>query len=226
MTAEAALKLVETAPVEEKALSIVDKAKAVQVTDAETYTAAGDLWKAIGEMIREVKETFDPICDAAHRAHKAAVEKRSKYLDPLTTAQKSVKGLMAAYDAEQERRRREEQARLEAIARKEEEDRRLMEAIAAEEEMNRIGMTKDEVAQETAAILETPVSVAPIVIPKATPKLAGGPVYQTRWDYEIVAPNLIPREYLTPDTVKIGAVVRALKEQANIPGIKVFSRRV
>jgi len=67
MTAEPALKIVETEPVEEKALSIVDQAKAVKVTDPETYTAAGSLWKSIGDMIKEVKDTFDPICEAAHR---------------------------------------------------------------------------------------------------------------------------------------------------------------
>jgi hypothetical protein len=43
---EPALKLVETTPVEEKALSIVDQAKAVKVVDAESYTLAGGLWKA------------------------------------------------------------------------------------------------------------------------------------------------------------------------------------
>ena len=95
MTAEPALKIIETEEVEAKALTIVDQAKAVKVIDAKTYTAAGMLWKQIGDMIKEVKDTFDPICEAAHRAHKAATEKRSKYLDPLTSAQKSVKQLMS-----------------------------------------------------------------------------------------------------------------------------------
>jgi len=76
--AEAALKLVETDEVETKALSIVDQAKAVVVKDSETYTAAGTLWKSIGDMIKEVKDTFDPICDAANKAHKAATMKRAQ----------------------------------------------------------------------------------------------------------------------------------------------------
>lgn len=226
MTAEAALKLVETEPVEQKALSIVDQAKAVKVTDAETYTAAGSLWKSIGDMIAEVKATFDPICDAAHKAHKAATEKRAKFLDPLTAAQKSVKRLMADYDAEQERIRQAEQRRLEEIARKAEEDCRLAEAIAAEEAAKAAGATKEEAAQEAAAIIEEPVSVAPVVVPKAVPKIQGGPVFQTRWSFEIVNENLIPRQYLTPDMTKIGGVVRALKAQANIPGVRAYEKRV
>lgn len=226
MTAEPVLKLVETEPVEEKALSIVDQAKAVKVTDASTYTAAGTLWKAIGDMIKEVKDTFDPICDAAHRAHKQAVEKRAKYLDPLAAAQKSIKGLMSAYDAEQERIRREEQARLEAEARKKEEERRLQEAIEAEEALRAQGATKEEVAQETAAILETPVIFAPIVIPKTTPKLQGGPVYRTIWKARIVTESLIPRQYMVPDMVKINGVVRSLKAQHGIPGVEAYEERV
>jgi hypothetical protein len=225
MTAEPALRLVETTPVEEKALTIVDQAKAVTVTDAQTYTAAGSLWKAIGDMIKEVEATFGPICDGAHKAWKTAVAKRDGFVNPLKEAQKSVKGLMSAYDTEQERLRREEQARLEAIARKEEEERRLAEAIAAEEAMKAQGATREEVAQETAAILETPVTVAPVVLPKATPKLQNGPIYRTIWKARIVNEALIPRQYMTPDLVKINGVVRSLKGAANIPGVQSYEER-
>lgn len=222
---EAALKLVETTEVETKAMTIVDQAKAVKVTDSQTYTAAGMLWKTIGDMIKEVKDTFDPICDAAHRAHKAAVEKRSKYLDPLTTAQKSVKGLMSAWDAEQERIRQAEQRRLEEIARKEAEEQALLEAIAAEEEAKRNGATKEEAAQEATAIMEEPVYVAPVVIPKAVPKMQGGPIYRTIWKARIVNDSLIPRQYLSVDMVKINGVVRSLKGQTNIPGVEPYEER-
>jgi len=226
MSAEPALKLVQTEPVEEKALTIVDQAAAVKVTDSATYTAAGALWKAIGDMIKEVKETFDPICEAAHTAHKKAVEKRSKYLDPLTAAQKSVKQLMGAYDAEQERTRLAEQRRLEEIARKAAEEQALMDAIAAEEEAKANGATQEEAAQEAEAVIAQPVYVAPVVIPKAVPKMQGGPVYREVWDFEIIDANLIPRQYMQVNTVAIGGVVRSLKAQASIPGVRVFSRRV
>lgn len=226
MTAEAALRLIETEPVEEKALSIVDQAKAVRVTDAETYTVAGSLWKSIGDMIKEVKDTFDPLVQAAHLAHKAVVEKRAKYLDPLTAAQKSVKKLMSDYDLEQERIRQEEQRRLAEIARKQEEERLLAEAILAEEEAKRNGATHEEAAQEAQAVIDEPVYVAPVVVAKATPKLQGGPVYRTVWKARIINEKLIPREYLVPDLVKINGVVRSLKGSANIPGVQAYEERV
>jgi len=214
---EAALQLVETNEVEVKAMSIVDQAKAVKVVDVESYRFAGELWKGIGDMIKEVKETFDPICEAANKAHKAATAKRALYLDPLTNAQRSVKQLMSTYDAEQERIRRAEEARLAEIARKEEEERRLQEAITLE------AQGESEVAE---AVMAERVYVAPVVLPKATPKLQGGPVYREIWDFEIVDINLVPRQYMQPNTVAIGGVVRSLKGQTNIPGVRAFSKRV
>lgn len=215
--AEAALKLVETNEVEEKALSIVDQAKAVKVIDSKSYTAAGMLWKSIGDMIKEVKETFDPICEKAFAAHKEATGKRAKYLDPLTTAQKSVKQLMSAYDEEQEKIRKAEEDRLRKIAEDEEKERRLAEAIAAEQSGNK---------EEAEAIIEDPVYVPPVVVPKAVPKMQGGPVYRSIWKFRIKNPALIPREYMMPNEVMIGGVVRNSKGVINIPGVEAYEERV
>jgi len=260
--AEPALKLVEPIEVEEKALSIVDQAKAVKVIDSETYTAAGIMWKSIGDMIKEVKDTFDPICEAAHKAHKAATEKRSKYLDPLTNAQKSVKALMSAYDAEQERirkaeedrlrkiaedeekeRRRAEQERLEA-ERKAEEDRLLAEAQAAKDRgdnetaellTNAAVETSEAIKEQSAAIAQEPIYVAPVVVPKTTPKMAGGPVYREVWAAEVtdikalclaVATGKASPECVTGNMVALNRMAVALKGTMNIPGVKAYSKRV
>ena len=214
---EPAFQIVESNEVETKALSIVDQAKTVKVIDVESYKSAGELWKSIGDMIREVKETFDPICDAANKAHKAATQKRASFLDPLEAVYKSVKRLMSDYDEAQERIRKAEEDRLREIERKAEEERRLQEAIILESE----GQT--EVAE---AVMAEPVYVAPVVLPKATPKLQGGPVFQTRWDFEIIDVNLIPRTFMVPDLAKIRGQVTNLKEQANIPGVRAFPKRV
>lgn len=235
MSAEAALKLVETDQVEQKALTIVDQAKAVQVVDSESYVKAGDMWKALGDMIAEVKATFDPICDAAHKAHKAATAKRASYLDPLTDAQKAVKKLMSDYDQEQDRIRQEEQRRLEEEARKAEEERRLQEAIMAEEEAKASGATKEEAEQEAAAILEEPVTVAPVIVPKATPKLQGGPVYREVWSARVtdiralcraVADGRASTECVMGNMPVLNKMAVALKQTMQIPGVVAESKRV
>jgi len=213
MTAQTALKEVG---VEEKALSIVDQAKAVKVTDAESYTAAGELFKSIVEMMKEVDSTFDPIIEAAHKSHKAALEQKKKYYDPLDKAKRSVKGLLSDYDREQERKKREEEARLREIARKEEEERKLAEALAAEAAGEK---------EEAEAIMEEPVYIPPVVVKKEVPRVQGLS-FRTVWKFHIKDVTAIPRQYMTPDMVKIGGVVRAMKGQTNIPGLEVYEERV
>jgi len=217
---------VETAPVEEKALTIGDQAKAVKVIDSASYTAACALWKNIGDMIKEVKETFTPICDAAYKTWKTSVAKRDSYLDPLVEAQKAVKKLTGDYAADQEHIRLEAQRKAEEEARKAAEEQALMDAIAAEEEAKRNGATKEEAAHEAEAVIAQPVYVAPVVIPKTVPKMQGGPIYRTIWKARITNEALIPRQYLSVDMVKINGVVRSLKHQHGIPGIEAVEERV
>jgi hypothetical protein len=210
--AEAALRLVETEEVETKALTIVDQAKAVKVVDSKSYTAACQLWKDIGAMIKEVEGTFEPICDAAHKTWKTAVAKRDSFLNPLTDARKSVKAITSAYDAEQERIRKAEEERLAAIARKEEEERRRIEQERleaerkAEEErllkeaeaakargdkeaadalLNAAVESNEQSKEVAAALAQEPIYVPPVVVPKSVPKMAGGPVYREMWLAEV-----------------------------------------
>lgn len=256
------MQLVETYEVETKALSIVDQAKAVVVTDAKTYTAAGMMWKAIGDMIKEVKDTFDPICDAAHKAHKAATEKRAKYLDPLTSAQKSVKQLMGAWDAEQERIRKAEEDRLRKIEeeriaaerkaeqerleaeRKAEEERLLAEAEAAEKRGDKETAdalataaveTTEQYKKVAATLAQEPIYVPPVVVPKAVPKMSGGPVYREVWAADVIDIKALclaigtgraPAEYVTANMPVLNKIAVSLKGSMSIPGVKAYSKRV
>jgi hypothetical protein len=214
---ETALKIVpEVQEVEEKALSVIDRANAIKITDNETYLKAGELWKIIKDMIKEVEDSFNPIVDSAFKAHRKAIEQRDKYLDPLKNAYKGVKNLMSFYEAEQEKIRLAEQRRFEEEARKAEEERRLLEAIEAEQEGDK------EVAEQ---ILQEPTFVPPMVLPKATPKIQGGPTYRTVWKFRITNASKVPDQYKNVDEVKVGQVVRALKNQTNIPGIEVYEER-
>jgi hypothetical protein len=224
MATELAFKL-EEKDVTEKALSLIDQAGMVKIADSKSYEVAGFLWKTIGEVMKEVKETFDPIVDAAFKAHKKACEQRSKYFDPLAKAQKSVKGLMSEWDWKQEAIRLAEQKRLEEIARKEEEERRIEEAILAEEEAKANGATPQEAAQEADAIINEPVYVPPVVLPKETPKVSGLS-FRTIWKFRIKDVNVIPRQYMVPDEKAIGAVVRSSQGRIRIAGVEPYEERV
>ena len=224
---ETALKLVpETTEVETKALSLVEQAGMVKINDSKSYEVAGFLWKTIGEVMKEVSDTFDPLIEAAHKNHKLALEKKAKFYSPLDKAKRDVKGLMSTYEQEQERIRLAEQKRLEAIALKEEEDRRIQEAIEAEAEAKANGATPQEAAQEAEAIISEPVYTPPVVLPKTTPKMAGGPVFRSIWKFRIVNESAIPRQYLIPDEKAIGAVVRSSQGRIRIAGIEPYEERV
>lgn len=220
-----ALQLVETTDVGNRALSIVDQAKMVKVIDSATYTEAIFIWKSLKDMMKEVDEAWDKNIKLWHEGHKNALADKAKYYQPLDMGSRTVKKLMSDYDAEQERIRQAEQRRLEEEARKQAEEEALLAAIAAEEEAKRNGATKEEAAQEATAIMAEPVYVAPVVIPKAVPKMQGGPIYRTIWKFRITDVNAIPRQYMIPNEVAIGGVVRSLKAQANIPGVQAYEER-
>jgi hypothetical protein len=198
-------------------LTIVEAARMVKITDPGTYIEAAGLWKELTAMAKEINGTFSPIIEKAHASHKEAIAQRDKYLKPVEDASRSVKSLMSAYDAEQDRLRRAEEARLAELARKAEEEARLQEAIALEAEGQKA---------EAEAVLAEQVQAPVVILKRDTPKVEGGPVFRTIWKFRITDPQAIPREYLMADEVKIGQVVRALKSMANIPGGQAYEERV
>ena len=204
-----------TKEVSTRALTIIEQANVLTVKDGEDYVEAGVLWKAIKELKDKVNETFKPIIEKAHAAHKEALAQKAKIFDPLEMAGRLVKGIMEKYNREQEAIKQAKERRLREIARKEEEERRLREAIEAE------ANGEKDISE---AILEEPIYVPPIIIEKEVPKVSGI-VFREMWDFEIVDEKLIPFEYLQPNMIKIGSVVRSLKSATNIPGIQAFPRR-
>lgn len=232
---ETALKLVpETTEVETKALSLVEQAGMVKIADPKSYEVAGFLWKTIGEVMKEVSDTFDPLIEAAHQNHKLALEKKAKFYAPLDKAKRDVKGLMSNYEQEMERIRLAEQRRLEEIARKAEEDRRIQEAIEVEAEARANGATAQEAAQAAEAIIDEPVYTPPVVLPKETPKVAGV-FFRTIWSAEVVdikalcrtvADGKISTECVMGNMPVLNKMATALKQTMNIPGVRASSRRV
>lgn len=248
--------------VETKALSIVDRIEAIKIVDSASYESAGLLWKDIGSMIKEVKYTLDPICEASNLAHKKSTAFRASILDPLTNGQRQVKGWMSDYDAEQERIRKAEEtrlaemARLAEVARRTEElrilevERKAEEArlLAAAIEADKCGLIEqadellkaaenhnDETAQVAVEILLAPAYTPPIVLPKTTPKLTGGPVYQERWSAEVtdikalclaVADGTASPELVLANMPALNTLAVRLKNTMAIPGVRAISKRV
>jgi hypothetical protein len=197
---------------EQRALTLPETARTIAIVTALDYERAGEFLLTVKDLRKEIQQTFDPLIQKAHDAHKAIITERKRHEEPLIQAEGMVKPLMVAWDREQSRIREEKERLLREEARKQEEERRLQQAIEAELEGNK---------EEAEAIISEPVYVPPVILPKSTPKVVGIST-KTNWKFRITDMAKIPREYLTPDEVKIGQMVRALKEQFNVPGIEAY----
>jgi invasion protein IalB len=202
--------------VRQASTEITTRANTLAVTTAEEYQIAAELLRSIKTVRDNIAATFDEPIKAAHQAHKAMLEAKKKHEAPLSLAESTVKTKMNAWTTAQERKRREEEARLREQAQKEEEERRLREA----QELERQGEN-----QAAEALVSAPVIAPTVVVAKQVPKVEG---VSTRsvWRFRIVNEAAVPREYMTVDEKKIGGVVRSLGNKANIPGVEVYEETI
>ena len=205
------------------ALSVPDQAKQIAVIKtAEDYARAGDILLTIKEIRKKIENTFKPIKQKVDAAKKEVLDQEKSADKPLAEAEAYIKPLISSYLTKQEKIRKAEEVRLAEIARKQAEEDALLAAISAEEDATRNGATKEDAAQEAQAIIDQPVYIAPVVVPKTVQKIAG--ISTTKqWKFRIADESKIPRQYLMVDEQKIGQIVRAMKDQADIPGIDVYS---
>jgi len=198
---------------EKEAPTVLERIKAMVVKTAEEYTAASEFKKMLKERQKAVNEAFDPIIKDAHAAWKKAIAQRDTYLQPYVQAENEVNVRIKAYLAEEDRKQREAEARVQEMQRKEAEKLQKRAEKAAEK-----GQTeKAEQLQEQAQQVQMVTPVVQSNVPKVE-----GMVKRKIWKFKIVDKGLIPREYMMPDEVKIGAVVRAMKSGTDIPGIQAY----
>jgi hypothetical protein len=184
------------------------------IRNVEDYRSAGLLSDNIARLRKAIDETFNPIISKAHAAHAEAIAQKKKFSIPLEAYQRKIDGLILGWDREQEAIRRKAEAELAEKQRQAADDQALAEA----EELVRQG----EHALAEALLQQQAEAPKPVVaLPKVTPKLEGFSK-RTVWRFRVENAELVPREYMRVDEIKIGGVVRALKDKTKIPGIKVY----
>ena len=220
------------------------------ITTTEQFSQAGEMLKAVKGALKQIEtqrvEITGPINESLRKINaqaKAAAE-------PFVKAENAIKGAMVAYQDEQERLRREEQRRVEEAARKErerlaalqrEEERTAREkavALRREAEAAAAAGRAAEAAKLAARAVSTEersaakvedlhlreaMVVAP-VIDREPPKVAGVATREV-WKFEITDPARVPDQYKVVDEARVRKVVQALKADANIPGVRVYSER-
>ena len=215
-TTTKAITLPDTKAVDTKALAAIEAAKGTIITNRPTYENAGAFLLGLKAIEKEINETFDPVIKSAYEAHKTAIAARDKHRTPIIEAEKIVKLKMGEFQKIEEKRLRVEEEKLRELARQEEEaDRNRMADQLIEEGR------PDEALALLGQMVETPIIVQPEV---TAPKLKGVNT-RTVWKFRLKDEKLIPREYLVPDEVKIGKMVRATEGKIEIPGIEVYQEK-
>lgn len=103
--------------------SLVERrAKELKILTNEDYEKAAEFGQKIKIQAKVVTDFFKPMKDSAYKAHKAVCDREKAMLKPLQEAERILKGSIAAYQKEQERKKREleERMRLEAEAERDE----------------------------------------------------------------------------------------------------------
>jgi hypothetical protein len=199
----------------EHALTLVDKARDLRITDDASYTAAVQLLGAIREGIRMVRAYWEEPVKRARSAWMSLTERRDQMLDPLIVTESSTKHAVLAYKMEAEQRARAaEQAARAALER---EARATQAALA--EELREFGH-----ADKAAEIASLPVSVPPVVMQSTPP--VDGLSYREAWTFEVTDAAAVPREYLTIDDKKLAALARAMKADARVTGVRFYPEKV
>lgn len=223
MTATAPINEVQLPDMSAKVSNWPETARRTVVSDEDSARDAADLLQGITLLEKEVKATFDPICDSAHKAWKAATGARAKHLQPLEEASSIIRRTIADWKLEEDRKRREEQERIQAQLHREAEERRLAEAAVIRE---RTG--SEEAAME---VLEAPLPVQRYVPPAAPSMkgtgisvrkvLKGKVVNKAKFLAHVVQrPELL--ELVDVNQGALNKLVGALGARANFPGIEVY----
>lgn len=209
---------------EQSALSVRDEAKSIKIVDQETYDRAAAKFQGVAALEKEIIDHYKPMKTKAHEAHKAICEAEKSMLVPVQEAKRTLSQSIGAWDAEQERVRREEQRRLEEEARKRAEEEALLNAVDAEQ----AGADEEEIA----AVLQSP---APIQKVEAAPTYQKSIPTREVWSAEVVsllalvkaaAANPAYLCYLQANESALSAAARSQKNVFSIPGCKAVVQRI
>lgn len=174
------------------------------------------------DILKDVKSALKDAEDAKRGAVmplKAKVAAVTEWFDdnlvaPLRRRELALKQAIGDYQAAV--RAAAERARQEAAREAERERQRLAKAAAKAEAEGR-ERAAEKLEQRAQQVVEEYVP---------PPEAPSGISTREVWRFEVTDPAQVPREYMSVDERKIGAVVRALKNQAGIPGVRVWCEQV
>ena len=104
---ETPTELVKEEEIQQNVSMVEVRAKAMTITSNEDYEKAAEFGQQIKAQAKVVTDFFKPMKDNAYKAHKAVCDREKTMLKPLQEAEKILKKSIAAYQKEQEQKKRE-----------------------------------------------------------------------------------------------------------------------
>jgi len=185
--------------IETQALTTLDSAKALTVTNAEEYTAAGEFILGAKALVDKIKSEFAEPKKKAFEAHKAIVAMEANALAPVNQAINAVSSTALAWKREEDRKAKEEHDRQEALRRAAMEKQKLEEAAALEQ------WGETQAAEQKLREAISPIR--PAKFESVAPKVAGLSTRQ-QWKARILAPSKVNRAYCLPDQTLVNRAVQ------------------
>lgn len=201
---------------------VMDIANAIEIDSDAMYELAGEEIKGFKSKAKVLDNTRKSMTKPLDESKKTIMEFFRDPIAKLKEAEEKINGLMIAYQRKKEAERRAEEKKL----REAEEKKRLKEEAAAKKKADKLreeGKEEEAAQVEDDAVEAAAIAPPPVVVADKTPTVKG---VHTRknWKFRITDEAKIPREYLVVDEKKIGQVVRALKENTNIPGVEIYDQ--
>ena len=212
--------------------ALSDKADLAVIENQEQLEAAVALGKEIKRGQKQVTEKYKDRKKYAKEVHSLFCALEKAEMDPFEEAEETIKDKIEEYDRKQEAIRKAEE---EPVLREAEEKAKAQEEEnrkKAEDEQLQLAADLEKAGnhEDAAVVMDTPIIVEPVVpvvqveaIPEK-PKVAGLSIPK-RYTFAVVRPELIPREWMILDKVKIQKQVNATGPATRIPGIKIVEER-
>jgi len=237
-----------TMPEISKAQKIADDAfsiaESVVIDSPEMLQIAGEELQSIKKRSNEINEMRLDMTRPLDASKKRIMDFFATPLNRLAQAETLLRNGISVFQKAEREKQRQAQIEAENAARAERE--RLAKIAAhAEKEAQKAAKKGDEAAALKAAENAEQArqeielaEVAPIALPDVTQTKVAGISTRTTWKHEIddfhalvtaAAEGIAKQDYslaayLLPNDKDIGAVVRALKSKARIPGVRVYSQ--
>jgi hypothetical protein len=203
------------------ALALISRASGLVVRNQDDLDGANDYLAEIKRRIEYFSNLYDPQIAKANALHKGLCADKKQFVGPLEQAAKVINPKIADYLYE------EDQKRL-AVARARQlaEDKAAREAEKAADKAHELIQNGQEgrvaaVVEKAAEKIEAIKAAAPVMPDKPVADFA----LRETWSFRVKDALLIPRKYLLIDEVTIGKIVRAMKDQTDIPGIEPYPVR-